>query len=235
MDALAIDGLRQRIAQRCRDSSVAVTAFGLVVNGANLCLQSASLGTLDRLALVVKVLSAIPAICGKRRFKVTTDTRHNLPIAPTLLNREFTVRKPDRVWLGDITYIATDQGWLFLAVVTDLFSHQVVGWSLREDMTREIVIDALRMAWFKRHSGKEAGLTFHSDGGSQYASCDFKNVLHEYDITSSMSRKENCWATVRSVNACSETLFGSLKVERQHAKRFKTQREAKDETIDSLL
>ena len=104
---------------------------------------------------------------GKRRFKVTTDSRHDLPISPNLLNREFAVTQPDKVWAGDITYIATDEGWLFLAVVIDLFSRQVVGWSLREDMTRELVIDALRMAWFKRHPGKQAGLIFHSDRGSQ--------------------------------------------------------------------
>ena len=167
---------------------------------------------------------------GRRRFKVTTDSRHDLPISPNLLNREFTVMQPDKVWAGDITYIATDEGWLFLAVVIDLFSRQVVGWSLREDMTRELVIDALRMAWFKRHPGKQAGLIFHSDRGSQYASHDFRGVLKEYGITSSMSRKGNCWD-----NACSETLFGSLKVERLHGQRFKTRRQAKDETIDWLL
>ncbi len=80
---------------------------------------------------------------GKRRFKLTTDSRHDLPISPNLLNREFTVTQPDKVWVGDITYIATDEGWLFLAVVIDLFSRQVVGWSLRDNMTRELVIDAL--------------------------------------------------------------------------------------------
>ena len=104
---------------------------------------------------------------GKRRFKVTTDSRHDLPISPNLLDRQFTVAEPDKVWAGDITYIATDEGWLFLAVVIDLFSRQVVGWALREDMTRDIVIDALRMAWFKRHPSKQAGLIFHSDRGSQ--------------------------------------------------------------------
>lgn len=88
---------------------------------------------------------------GKKRFKVTTDSNHTLPISPNLLNREFTVAVPDKVWAGDITYIATDEGWLFLAVVIDLYSRQVVGWSLQETMTRGIVIDALRMAWFKRH------------------------------------------------------------------------------------
>ena len=104
---------------------------------------------------------------GKRRFKVTTDSRQDLPISPSLLNREFTVHEPDRVWAGGITYIATDEGWLFLSVVIDLFNRQVIGWSLRSDMTRDIVIDALRMAWFKRHLGKETGLIFHSDRGSQ--------------------------------------------------------------------
>jgi transposase InsO family protein len=142
------------------------------------------------------------------------------------------VGEPDRVWAGDITYIATDEGWLFLAVVIDLFSfsRQVVGWSLREDMTRDIVIDALRMARFKRHPSKQAGLIFHSDRGSQYASKDFRDVLIEYGITSSMSRRGNCWD-----NACSETLFGSLKVERLHGQRFETRRYAKDETIAWLL
>ena len=167
---------------------------------------------------------------GKRKFVVTTDSKHDLPIAPNLLDRQFTVAEPDRVWAGDITYIHTDEGWLFLAVVIDLFSRQVVGWSLREDMTRDIVIDALRMAWFKRHPSKQAGLIFHSDRGSQNASQDFRDVLTEYGITASMSRRGNCWD-----NACSETLFGSLKVERLHGQRFVTRRQAKDETIAWLL
>ena len=112
-----------------------------------------------------------------------------------LLNREFTVAEPDRVWVGDITYIATDEGWLFLAVVIDLFNRPVVGWSLREDMTRDIVIDALSMAWFRRHPGVDAGLIFHSDRGSQYASQGFRDALDAYGITASMSRKGNCWDT----------------------------------------
>ncbi len=107
--------------------------------------------------------------CGpksKRRFKVTTDSNHDLPIAPNLLDRQFTVAQPDRVWAGDITHIHTDEGWLFLTAVIDLFSRQEMGWSLREDMTRDIVVDALRLAWFKRHSSKQAGLIFYSDLGS---------------------------------------------------------------------
>lgn len=133
---------------------------------------------------------------------------------------------PDRVWVGDITYIPTDAGWLFLAVVIDLFSRQVVGWSMRGDITREIVIDALRMAWFKRRPGKDSGLIFHSDRGSQYASDAFRAQLEDYGITASMSRRGNCWD-----NACSETLFGSLKV----GQRFVTRRHAMDETIAWLL
>jgi transposase InsO family protein len=132
---------------------------------------------------------------GKRRFKVTTDSAHGLPVSPNLLNREFTAARPDKVWAGDITSIDTGEGWLFVAVVIDLFSRQVVGWSLREDMARQIAVDALRMAWFKRRPGEQAGLIFHSDRGSQYASHDFREVLKEYGITSSMSRKGNCWDT----------------------------------------
>ena len=111
---------------------------------------------------------------GKRRFRVaTTDSRHELPIAPNVLDRNFTVAAPNQAWVGDFTYIATEEGWLFLAVVIDLFSRKVVGWSMRPDMQRDLVIDALEMAWFRRNPGKQAGLIFHSDRGSQYASEDF--------------------------------------------------------------
>ncbi len=168
---------------------------------------------------------------GKRKFRVaTTDSKHDLPIAPNVLDRKFTVAAPNQAWVGDFTYIATDEGWLFLAVVIDLFSRKVVGWSMRPDMQRNLVLDALEMAWLGRNPGKEAGLIFHSDRGSQYASDDFTGVLQGHGITPSMSRKGNCWD-----NACSETLFGSLKVERLHGRRFQTIREAKDETIAWLL
>jgi putative transposase len=167
---------------------------------------------------------------GKRRFKVTTDSNHDLPIAANVLDRQFAADRPDTVWAGDITYIATDEGWLFLAVVIDLFSRQVIGWSMREHMSRDLVIDALRLAWFKRHPDQQAGLISHSDRGSQYASEDFREVLKEYGITASMSRRGNCWD-----NACSETLFGSLKVERLHGQRFTTRRHAKDETLAWLF
>jgi transposase InsO family protein len=168
---------------------------------------------------------------GKRKFRVmTTDSKHDLPIAPNVLDRNFTAVAPNQTWVGDFTYIATDEGWLFLAVVIDLFSRKVVGWSMRPNMHRDLVIDALEMAWYQRSPGKQAGLIFHSDRGSQYASEDYAKVLEHCAITPSMSRKGNCWD-----NACSETLFGSLKVERLHGQRFQTIREAKDETIEWLL
>jgi len=168
---------------------------------------------------------------GKRRFRiVTTDSKHCLPLAPNVLDRKFTVAAPNQVWVGDLTYIPTEQGWLFLAVVIDLFSRKVVGWSMRPDMQRELVLDALDMAWLGRNPGKRTGLIFHSDRGSQYASDDFTQLLNRHGITPSMSRKGNCWD-----NACSETLFGSLKVERLHGEQFQTIRQAKDETLAWLL
>jgi len=156
---------------------------------------------------------------AKRRFKATTNSKHDLPVAPNLLERRFDVATPDRAWAGDITYIATDEGWLYLTVVIDLFSRQVVGWSLGGRMTRQLVMDALRMAWFRRGPDKSSGLIFHSDRGAQYCSADFQNLLKGYGMRSSMSRKGDCWD-----NACSETLFGSLKVERLHGMRFETRR-----------
>jgi putative transposase len=168
---------------------------------------------------------------GKRRFRVaTTDSKHNLPIAPNVLDRKFTVAAPNQAWVGDFTYIPTAEGWLFLAVVIDLFSRKVVGWSMQPDMRRNLVIDAFQMAWFGRSPSRKEGLIFHSDRGSQYASEDYSKVLQEHGITPSMSRKGNCWD-----NACSESLFGSLKVERLHGERFETIREGKDETIAWLL
>jgi transposase InsO family protein len=168
---------------------------------------------------------------GKRRFRImTTDSRHDLPVAPNLLNRNFTVAAPNLAWSGDITYIPTEEGWLFLAVVIDLFSRRVVGWSMQTDMSRKLIIDALEMAWFQRRGEGTTGLIFHSDRGSQYASHEFRAVLSQHGIRASMSRKGNCWD-----NAPTETLFGSLKVERLHGERLQTIRQAKDETVAWLL
>ena len=122
---------------------------------------------------------------GKRKFVVTTDSKHSLPVAENLLARDFTPEAPDRVWSSDITYIATDEGWLYLAAVIDLFSRQVVGWSMQPHMQTSLVTDALRMAWFRRHP--EPGLIFHSDRGSQYCSNGFQAALKGYGMRSSMS------------------------------------------------
>ena len=168
---------------------------------------------------------------GKRRFRVTTtDSRHSLPIAPNLLKRNFIVAAPNQAWSGDITYIPTNEGWLFLAVVIDLFSRRVIGWSMQQEMRSSLVIDALEMASFRRGLDRGTRHIFHSDRGSQYASHEFSRVLEARGITASMSRKGNCWD-----NAPSETLFASLKVERLHGQRFKTIRQAKDETLAWLL
>jgi transposase InsO family protein len=165
---------------------------------------------------------------GKAKFRVTTDSGHGLPVSPNLLDRKFDVDAPNRFWSGDITYIQTDEGWLYLAVVIDLFSRQVVGFSMNERMTRQLVVDALRMAWFRRRP--TTGLIFHSDRGSQYASADFQRQLTAFGMKGSMSRKGDCWD-----NAVTETLFGSLKVERLHGMRFATRRQAKDEVMDWLM
>ncbi len=167
---------------------------------------------------------------GKRRFRVTTDSDHSLPTAPNLLNRNFSVAAPNQAWTGDITYIPTNQGWLFLAIVIDLFSRRVVGWSMQPEMRSSLVIDALEMAWFRRSPDKSTERIFHSDRGSQYASHEFSQVLQKCGFTASMSRKGNCWD-----NAPSETLFASLKVERLHGQSFHTIRQAKDETLAWLL
>lgn len=136
---------------------------------------------------------------GKRKFIVTTDSKHNLPIAPNQLNRNFQPDAPDAVWTSDITYIQTDEGWLYLAVVLDLYSRQVVGWGKQPHMQTSLVADALRMAWFRRRP--DHGLIFHSDRSSQYCSHAFQNVLIGYGMKSSMSRKGNGWG-----NAPTESL-----------------------------
>lgn len=167
---------------------------------------------------------------GKRRFRVTTtQSRPGLPVAGNILDRQFTVTAPNQVWAGDITYIDTNEGWLYLAVVLDLFNRQVIGWALAEDMRQELVMDAFQMAWFRRGLTRQTGLLFHSDRGSQYAGEAFQKLLRQYQVQPSMSRKGNCWD-----NACSETLFGSLKVERLHGQRFETRQQARNEVLDWL-
>ena len=131
------------------------------------------------------------------------------------------------MWTGDVTYIWTHEGWIYLAVVIDLFNCQIVGFSMNKRMKRALVIDALRMAWFRRRSA--AGLIFHSERCSRYASKDLTKLLATFDRKASMSRNGHCWD-----NAVTETLFGSLRVERLHGMRFDTRRAAQDEVIDRI-
>jgi len=163
----------------------------------------------------------------KKKFKATTDSKHNLPVAPNLLNRQFEVEKPDKVYVSDITYIWTNDGWLYLAVVLDLFSRQVVGWSLSNRMTKKLIMDALRIAIWRRRPAP--GLTFHSDRGSQYCSNDFQKMLKAHGMLSSMSRKGNCWD-----NAVAESFFGSLKTERVFFSSYKTREEARRDIVDYI-
>jgi putative transposase len=145
-----------------------------------------------------------------RRYRIcTTDSKHALPIAANLLDRNFVAEKPDRVWLADITYIPTGEGWLYLAVILDLFTRKLVGWAMREHMRVELTMAALTMAIQRRRPGP--GLVHHSDRGSQYAAGDYRKILQAATITQSMSRKGNRWD-----NAPMESFFGTLKTERVH-------------------
>ena len=163
----------------------------------------------------------------KRRYKVTTDSKHGLPVAENLLARNFTPTAPNQVWTSDITYLWTDEGWLYLAIVLDLFNREVIGWSLKPRMTADIVTDALTMAWFRKRPAP--GLLHHSDRGSQYASHAFQNKLKEFGMTCSMSRKGNCWD-----NAPTESWFNSFKNERVHGIRYATHADMKAASFEYI-
>ncbi len=160
---------------------------------------------------------------ARRKFKATTNSNHALPVAPNLLNRDFTASAASQKWVGDITYLATPEGWLYLAVFIDLYSRKVVGWSMGERMTADLVRDALTMAWFRCR--RPRGVIVHTDRGSQYCSNDFQKLLRKYKMRSSMSRKGDCWD-----NAVAESFFHSLKVEAIHGEMF-TNRAAMREAV----
>ena len=163
----------------------------------------------------------------KRRYKATTDSRHGLPVAPNLLDRQFEPSAPNQVWTFDITYIWTTEGWLYLAIVLDLFNREVVGWSIQPSMTVDLVTDALRMAWFRRQPAP--GLIHHSDRGSQYAAGVFQDLLREYGMKCSMSRKGNCWD-----NAPTESWFGSFKNERIHGESTVDQQTMRERVFEYI-
>jgi transposase InsO family protein len=155
----------------------------------------------------------------KRRKAATTDSKHPYPVAPNLLNREFEAEAPNEKWVADITYIPTREGWLYLAVVLDLYSRKIVGWSMSHQVTADLVEDALRMALYERQPDR--GLLHHSDRGSQYASEQIRRILAANHIQVSMSRTANCYD-----NAVMESFFSTLKCEWVHHQDYKTRTEA---------
>ena len=150
-----------------------------------------------------------------RKFKASTDSKHDLPVAPNLLEQDFTTSAVNQKWCSDITYLWTHQGWLYLATVIDLFSRRVIGWSMNERMTADLVCNALKMALAQR--GYPRDVIVHSDRGSQYCSNDYQALIEKYRLRCSMSKKGDCYD-----NACAETFFHSLKVEAIHGEQFAT-------------
>jgi transposase InsO family protein len=162
-----------------------------------------------------------------RRYKATTDSRHSLPVAENHLDRQFNPEAPNEAWAADITFVWTREGWLYLAVVMDLFSRRIIGWSMQSRLKRGLVIDALKMAVGTRNV--TGSLLCHSDQGSQYASGDYQALLAGASIVCSMSRKGDCWD-----NAPVESFFATLKVERVYHRRYETREEARTDLFQYL-
>ncbi len=163
----------------------------------------------------------------RRRYRTTTDSRHGLPVCPNLLARRFAVAQPNTAWVTDMTYLWTAQGWLYLAVMIDLFSRRVVGWSMSERIDRKLALDALRMALAQRRP--QPGLIHHSDRGSQYASADYQQQLARHGLRASMSRRGDCWD-----NAVAESFFASLKLELVYQVQWRTRAEARTAIFEYL-
>jgi transposase InsO family protein len=174
-------------------------------------------------------LMRIHGIVGKakKKFKATTNSKHNLPVAENLLKQNFAAQKPNTVWVSDITYIWTLEGWLYLAVILDLYSRQVVGWAMSDRLKTDFVIKALYQAIGRRNPG--SGCIFHSDRGVQYASADFRDVLNSHGFIQSMSRKGNCYD-----NAVAESFFHTLKTEHVYDYRYETRADARQSVFDYI-
>ena len=171
----------------------------------------------NRVARRMKVMG-LRAIQAKK-FKVTTDSNHDKPVAPDLVEQDFTATQANEKWVSDITYLWTDEGWMYLAVVMDLYSRAIVGWSMQRRMTQRLVMDALTMALFRRKFPK--GTIIHSDRGSQYCSAAYQKLIKKAGLHCSMGRKANCYD-----NAAMESFFHTLKVELIHRARYATRRSA---------
>jgi putative transposase len=162
-----------------------------------------------------------------KKYKATTNSKHAMPVHENILNRKFNVLAPNAVWVADITYIGTSEGWLYLASVMDLYSRKIVGWATGARMTQELVLDALDLA-HKRRKPKP-GLIHHSDRGSQYACGDYTQRLKDYEMIGSMSRKGNCYD-----NACIESFHSSLKKELVYLNKFKTRKQAENKLFNYI-
>ncbi len=162
-----------------------------------------------------------------RKFKATTNSQHNLPVAPNLLNQDFSAKRPNEKWVSDITYLATDEGWLYLAVVLDLYARRVIGWAMSERMTSKLTCDALRMALWRRK--RPQGVIVHSDRGSQYCAHDYRRLIRDNGLIASMSKKGDCYD-----NAAMESWNHSLKVEAIHGERFPTRQDARNHVFEYI-
>jgi len=163
----------------------------------------------------------------KKKYKATTNSEHNKPIYANELEQDFTVQQPNQAWVQDITYIWTSEGWLYLAIVIDLYSRKVVGWSMGTRMKAQLVCDALTMAMWQRKP--KAGLIVHSDQGVQYASHQYRRILKLHGFVGSMSKKGCCWD-----NAVAESFFGSLKQERVHWRNYQTRYAAQQDVLNYI-
>jgi len=163
----------------------------------------------------------------KRKFKVTTDSKHKLPLAENLLNQQFLVDKPNMAWVSDITYVTTDEGWLYMAGHKDLFTHEIVGYSMGERMTKDLVSESLLRAIEAKRP--QPGLMHHSDRGSQYCSYEYRQLLEQFEMKVSMSSKGNCYD-----NAPMESFWGVLKQELIYHSHFRTRQEAKQAIIEYI-
>jgi len=179
----------------------------------------------NRVARLMKIHGIVGK--AKKRFKATTNSNHALPVAENLLNQNFTAEKPNTVWLSDITYVPTLEGWLYLVVILDLFSRQILGWAMSDRLTSGFVVKALYQAIGRRHPG--SGCIFHSDRGIQYASTDCRDVLMAYGFIQSMSRKGNCYD-----NAVAESFFHTLKTELVYDYRYETRAEARQSIFEYI-
>jgi len=163
----------------------------------------------------------------KRRFRITTHSHHNLPVAENLLNRQFETDKPNKVWLSDITYIWTQEGWLYLSTILDLYNRQVIGWSMDDRLTQNLVLQSLNQALGRRKP--DPGVVFHSDRGSQYAGHAFRSVLDQHHFSQSLSATGNCYD-----NAVMESFFHTLKTEAVYFEKYRTGTEAQQSIFEYI-